>query len=136
MTWNRGLRAMVVLSLLAAGFPARLKGQGGAPAATPERALARDVFQELIEINTAPANGCTKAAEAMAARLRSAGFPDGDVLIAGPRPEKQNLVVRLRGRGQARPILWIAHLDVVDAPREGWWPGLDPFRLTEREGFF
>ena len=136
MTWNRGLRAMVVLSLLAAGFPARLKGQGGAPAATPERALARDVFQELIEINTAPANGCTKAAEAMAARLRSAGFPESDVLMAGPRLEKQNLVVRLRGRGQARPILWIAHLDVVDAPREGWLPGLDPFRLTEREGFF
>src|ERR1017187_7039381 len=105
MTWNRGLRAMVVLSLLAAGFPARLKGQGGAPAATPERALARDVFQELIEINTTPANGCTKEAKATPVRLRSAGCHESDVLMAGPRPEKQSLVVRLRGRGQAKPIL-------------------------------
>ena len=135
MDWNRGLGAMGILSLLAAGFPASIYGQDDVPAQS-ERALTRELLQELIEINTAPANGCTKAAEAMAARLRSAGFPDGDVLMAGPRPEKQNLVVRLRGRGQAKPILWIAHLDVVDAPREGWLPGLDPFRLTEREGFF
>ncbi len=127
---------MGVLSLLAAGFPAGMNGQGGAPGAPPERALARDLLRELIEINTAPANGCTKAAEALAARLRSAGFPETDVLMAGPRPEKQNLVARLRGRGQGKPVLWIAHLDVVDAPREGWLPGLDPFRLTERDGFF
>src|ERR1035437_8271443 len=135
MAWNRGLGAMGILSVLAAGFPAGIYGQDDDPAQS-ERALARELLQELIGINTAPANGCTKAAEAMAARLRSAGFPDGDVLMAGPRPEKQNLVVRLRGRGQAQPVLWIAHLDVVDAPREGWLPGLDPFRLTEREGFF
>ena len=72
----------------------------------------------------------------MAARLRSAGFPDSDVVLAGARPEKQNLVARLRGGGKAKPILLIAHLDVVDAPREGWAAGLDPFRLTERDGFF
>jgi acetylornithine deacetylase/succinyl-diaminopimelate desuccinylase-like protein len=72
----------------------------------------------------------------MAARLRKAGFSDSDALLAGPRPEKQNLVVRLRGRAQAKPILLIAHLDVVDAPKEGWAAGLDPFRLTERDGFF
>jgi acetylornithine deacetylase/succinyl-diaminopimelate desuccinylase-like protein len=72
----------------------------------------------------------------MAARLRSAGFPESDVLMAGPRPERRNLIVRLRGSGQAKPVLWIAHLDVVDASREGWMPGLDPFKLTERDGFF
>jgi acetylornithine deacetylase/succinyl-diaminopimelate desuccinylase-like protein len=93
-------------------------------------------LRELVEIDTSPAFGCTKAAEAMAARLRKAGFSDSDALLAGPRPEKQNLVVRLRGRAQAKPILLIAHLDVVDAPKEGWAAGLDPFRLTERDGFF
>ena len=93
-------------------------------------------MRELVEINTTPAYGCTKAAEAMAARLRSAGFSTSDVLLLGPRPEKQNLIVRLRGQAQAKPILLIAHLDVVDAPREGWSAGLDPFRLTERDGFF
>ena len=107
-----------------------------AVAASSDRDLARDLLRELVEINTSPAYGCTKAAEAMAARLRSAGVPDADLVLAGPRPEKQNLVVRLRGRGAARPILLIAHLDVVDAPKEGWSAGLDPFRLTERDGFF
>lgn len=97
-------------------------------------ALARDLLRELVEIDTTPANGCTRAAEAMARRLRAAGFPESDVLLLGPRPDRQNLVARLRGRGKAKPILVIAHLDTVDAPREGWHS--DPFRLTEREGFF
>jgi acetylornithine deacetylase/succinyl-diaminopimelate desuccinylase-like protein len=72
----------------------------------------------------------------MAARFRSAGFPEPDMVLAGPTPDKQNLVVRLHGKGAAKPILLIAHLDVVDAPREGWSPGVDPFCLTERDGFF
>ncbi|MBZ5585420.1 MAG: M20/M25/M40 family metallo-hydrolase [Acidobacteriia bacterium] len=97
---------------------------------------ARDVLRQLVEIDTTPAFGCTKAAEAMAARLRAAGFADSDVILAGARPEKQNLVVRFRGSGEAKPILLIAHLDEVDAPREGWDAGLDPFRLTERGGYF
>ena len=107
-----------------------------APAVSPDQVLARDLLRELVEIDTSPANGSTKAAEAMLTRLRKAGFSETDALLAGPRPEKQNLVVRLRGRAQAKPILLIAHLDVVDAPKEGWAAGLDPFRLTERDGFF
>jgi acetylornithine deacetylase/succinyl-diaminopimelate desuccinylase-like protein len=118
----------------------RLQGQPNEKAAvdagSSARALARNLLRELVETNTSPAFGCTKAAEAMAAHLRSAGFADSDMTLAGARPEKQNLVVRLRGSGKAKPILLIAHLDVVDAPREGWSAGLDPFRLTERDGFF
>jgi hypothetical protein len=131
------LLAVTVTALLCLEVvsPPRAAAQS-APAASPDRALARDLLRELVEIDTSPANGCTKAAEAMAARLRSAGFPDSDVQIAGPRPERRNLVVRLRGRAQAKPVLWIAHLDVVDAPREGWLPGFDPFKLNERDGFF
>jgi acetylornithine deacetylase/succinyl-diaminopimelate desuccinylase-like protein len=97
-------------------------------------ALARDLLRELVEIDTTPANGCTKAAEAMAAHLRAGGFGGSDVLLLGARPDRQNLVARLRGRGSAKPILFIAHLDVVAAPREGW--NSDPFKLTERDGFF
>jgi acetylornithine deacetylase/succinyl-diaminopimelate desuccinylase-like protein len=93
-------------------------------------------LRELVEINSTLAFGSTAAARAMAARFRSAGFPESDIVLAGPTPDKQNLVVRLRGKGPAKPILLIAHLDVVDAPREGWSPGLDPFRLNERDGFF
>ncbi len=99
-----------------------------------DRALVRDLLRELVEIDTTPANGSTKAAVAMAERLHGAGFSDADVQLLGPRTDRENLVVRLRGRGKARPILLIAHLDVVSAPSEGW--SSDPFHLTERDGVF
>jgi acetylornithine deacetylase/succinyl-diaminopimelate desuccinylase-like protein len=100
------------------------------------RAFQRDLLRELVEINSTAAFGSTKAAEAMAARLRTAGFSESDMILAGPSPDKRNLVVRLRGKGNGKPILLIGHLDVVDAPKDGWADGLDPFRLTERDGFF
>jgi acetylornithine deacetylase/succinyl-diaminopimelate desuccinylase-like protein len=102
----------------------------------PDR-LARDILKELVEINTTDSIGDnTKAAEAMAARLRAAGFPAEDVRVLGPNPRKGNLVARLRGTGKAKPILLLAHLDVVEARKEDWSPDLDPFRFIEREGFF
>ncbi|WP_052300349.1 M20/M25/M40 family metallo-hydrolase [Opitutus terrae] len=96
--------------------------------------LARALLRELVEIDTTPAHGCTKAAEATSTRLRDGGFADAEVQLLGSRPDRQNLVVRVRGSGTDKPILFIAHLDVVDAPREGWHS--DPFRLTERDGYF
>jgi acetylornithine deacetylase/succinyl-diaminopimelate desuccinylase-like protein len=115
-----------------------------APAASPAQSmqphqqLARDVFKELIEINTTDANGDnTKAAEAMAARFRAAGFPAADVFVGGPHPRKGNVVIRYRGRNSAlKPLLLLAHLDVVEAKKEDWSSELDPFRFTEREGFY
>ena len=102
---------------------------------TPDQALARDIFRELIGINTTHSTGnTTVAAQAMAKRLLDAGFPARDVQVIGPRPKNQNLVVRLRGTGAHKPILLLAHLDVVEARREDW--SLDPFTLTERDGFF
>ena len=109
---------MLVLSLPATGLWAQEGRNPVGPTGPGERTLARDLLRELVQINTAPANGSTKAAEAMATRLRSSGFAESDVLLLGPRPDRQNLVVRLRGAGQAKPILLIAHLDTVDAPRE------------------
>src|SRR4051812_9216273 len=93
---------------------------------------ARAIFQELIEIRTTHEIGITKASEAIAARLRKAGFAGEDLQLLGPTPEKQNVVARIRGAGQAKPILFIAHLDVVEARREDW--SFDPFQLTERDG--
>jgi len=107
---------------------------------TPTHQLARDIFKELIEINTTdtPAGNVTTAAEAMAARLRAAGFPAQDVHVFGPVASKHNLVVRLRGRGNsgARPVLFLAHLDVVEALKQDWSPNLDPFKLNEIDGYF
>ncbi len=123
---------VTLIVLLAANLPA----QENTNANPGRRAFQRDLLRELVEIDSTAAFGSTKAAEAMAARLRTAGFAESDMVLAGPSPNKQNLVVRLRGKGSGKAILLIAHLDVVDAPKEGWAAGLDPFRLTERDGFF
>src|SRR5437588_9996770 len=105
-------------------------------ALTPEHQIAHDIFKELIEINTAdpPAGNVTRAAEAMATRFRDGGFPAEDINVIGPLPNKKNLVVRLHGSGQAKPILFLAHLDVVEALRQDW--SMDPFKLNEVDGFF
>ena len=106
---------------------------------TPAQQMARDIFKELIEINTtdSPQGNVGTAADAMAARLRAAGFPAEDVQVLGPVPNKRNLVARLRGRNAgARPILFIAHLDVVQALKQDWAPNLDPFKLNEIDGYF
>lgn len=98
--------------------------------------LVRDIFRELIEINTTdtPAGDNTRAAEAMAERLRSAGFAESDVRVLGPHPKKGNLVARYRGTGKRKPLLLLAHLDVVEALPEDW--SVDPFKLLERDGYF
>jgi acetylornithine deacetylase/succinyl-diaminopimelate desuccinylase-like protein len=96
---------------------------------------ARAIFQQLVEINTTESVGnVTKASEAMAKRLRDAGFPEQDIIVAGPDARKKNLVVRLRGTGKRAPILFIGHLDVVEARREDW--SMDPFQFIEQEGNF
>jgi acetylornithine deacetylase/succinyl-diaminopimelate desuccinylase-like protein len=97
--------------------------------------LARDIYQQLIEINTTDSVGSTTvAAEAMAQRLRDAGYPASDVQVMGPNSRKGNLVARLRGTGARKPILLICHLDVVEARREDW--SMDPFVFIEKDGYF
>src|SRR2546423_921697 len=96
---------------------------------------AREIFKELIEINpTASVGSVTRAAEAMAARLKAAGFADRDVQLLGPDPRKHNLLARYHGTGAQRPLLLLAHLDVVEAKREDW--SFDPFTFLEKDGYF
>ncbi|HEX6598516.1 MAG TPA: M20/M25/M40 family metallo-hydrolase [Gemmatimonadaceae bacterium] len=107
---------------------------------TPHQRAARAIYRQLIEINTVDSVGSvTKAAQAMAARFRAAGFPakDVQVLVPAGHPTKGNLVVRYRGRADAsgkKPILLLAHLDVVAANRDDW--PRDPFVLHEEGGYF
>lgn len=104
-------------------------------AANPENLLVRDILRELVEIDTTARTGSTgRAAEVLAARLLAAGFPPADVQILGPRPERNNLVVRLRGSGARKPLLLIAHLDVVEANRADWTT--DPFHFVEKDGYY
>ena len=106
-------------------------------AAKPEAPvpLAREILAQLIAINTTHEHGTTPAAAALAARFRAAGFAAEDVIEAAPpdHPEQGNLVVRLHGKDKAKPVLYIGHLDVVEARREDW--NYDPFVLTEKDGW-
>src|SRR5579884_2246836 len=100
-----------------------------------DRQLAHDIYKQLIEIKSGFTTGATTpVAEAVAARLRAAGFSDSDIFIGGAIPKKANIVVRYRGTGARKPILLLAHEDVVEAKREDW--SLDPFTFTERDGYY
>jgi acetylornithine deacetylase/succinyl-diaminopimelate desuccinylase-like protein len=115
--------------------PAILAAQTRNYAPEPDRQLAREIFKEFIEINTSFTTGSTTPlAEAAAKRLRAAGFADSDIFVGGAAPHKANLVVRLRGTGARKPILLLAHSDVVEAKREDW--SMDPFTFTEKDGYF
>lgn len=125
------LRSLGIWMMAAAAASAAEKGAEP----TAARTLARDIFQQLIEINTTDSVGSVTAASvALEKRFLDAGFARSDVVVVGPNDRKKNLVVRLRGSGKARPILLIGHLDVVEARREDWTT--DPFKLVEKDGFF
>jgi acetylornithine deacetylase/succinyl-diaminopimelate desuccinylase-like protein len=123
-------RGLLSLSLLA------LPGAGALAAdAAAEQKLFREIYQELVEINTSHSAGDnTKAANAMAKRLRDAGFAAGDMQLFEPFPKKGNLVLRYKGSGAKKPMLLVAHIDVVEAKREDWTT--DPFKLQESGGYF
>src|ERR1700693_1003029 len=128
---NLRLLAILFTLISALAFAASLQAQDRDTADK----LARDIYKQLIEINTTDSVGSTTvAAEAMAKRLRDAGYPVSDIFVAGPIPKKYNLVVRYRGTGVHKPILLLAHTDVVEAKREDW--SMDPFQFVEKDGYF
>ncbi|HTI62103.1 MAG TPA: M20/M25/M40 family metallo-hydrolase [Gemmatimonadaceae bacterium] len=127
-----------IVALATIVLPATLAAQAQQGAALrPEQQLAHDIYKELVEINTADSVGSTTvAANAVAKRFRDAGFPDSDIFLGGPRPDKGNIVVRYHGSGARKPLLLLAHLDVVQALKKDWSPDLDPFTFTERDGYY
>jgi len=122
-----------IIAVIAA-LPAAAVGQDR----NADLARFRSLYKELVEINTTQSVGdCTHAANAMAARLKAAGFAPGDVHIVVPpgHPKRGNLVAILHGTDpQAKAILLLAHIDVVEARREDWTR--DPFKLVEENGYF
>jgi acetylornithine deacetylase/succinyl-diaminopimelate desuccinylase-like protein len=125
-----GVATLVVPAMLAA------QAQQGT-ALSPNQQLAHDVYKQLVEINTVDSVGSTTvAANAMAKRFLDAGFPASDIFQGGPKPEKGNLVVRYHGSGARKPLMLLAHLDVVQALKSDWSPDLDPFVFTERDGYY
>ena len=131
------LVAVLSSSVLAA--PGRPPDTDSPPVAagppTPGEKRLEDILTELIAIDTSPAGSTTVAAEAMAKRLRAGGLPAADVEVLGPSAKRKNLVARLRGTAGAakKPILLLAHLDVVVANKEDWT--VPPYQLTRRNGW-
>ena len=134
----RSARTVLALSLALCG----LAGTTGAsaqttatPSLTPQQQRFHDIYKELIEINTTHSVGDnTLAARAMEKRLIESGFAPGDIQIFEPFPKKGNLVMRFKGNGSKKPLLLLAHIDVVEARREDW--KTDPFKLQETGGYF
>jgi acetylornithine deacetylase/succinyl-diaminopimelate desuccinylase-like protein len=125
----RALRPILVLLFCATA----LHAQSTRPES--EKKLAYDIYKQFIEIQSGFTTGATTpVAEAAATRLKAAGFPDSDIFVGGAIPNKANLVVRYHGAGGHKPILLLAHTDVVEAKREDWTS--DPFQLVEKDGYF
>lgn len=119
--------SLLVFSALAPAAPAQVDDAG--------HRLAHDIFQQLVEINTTDSVGnVSTASQAIEQRLLDAGFPKEDLFVGGPNDRKENLVVRYRGTGAKKPILFICHLDVVEAPRQEWQT--DPFKFVEKDSFY
>src|SRR6202048_3754660 len=137
--WRKGLtsRRCFWIALFAASvsiLPLTSK-PAVADALSPQQQLAFDIYKELLEFNTVTATGDTaQAAEARGARVRAAGIAEADIHVFHPAPRKGNLVARLHGTGARKPILLLAHLDVVPANREDW--SVDPFKMTEQDGYY
>jgi acetylornithine deacetylase/succinyl-diaminopimelate desuccinylase-like protein len=130
---RRYLERKVVLPLMAA--LAFASSGASADGLTPEQQRFHSIYKELIEINTTHSVGdVTKAAQAMGTRLQESGFAPADMQVFEPYPRKGNLVARFKGDNTKRPLLLLAHLDVVEAKREDW--EADPFQLQETNGYF
>src|ERR1700677_1429044 len=122
-----------IFALLIAAAAVSSSAQVAVP--EPDQKLAHDIYKEFVEIQSGFTTGATTpVAEAAARRLRAAGFPESDIFLGGAKPTKFNLVVRYQGPGAQKPILLLAHTDVVEAKREDW--SLDPFTFTEKDGFY
>jgi acetylornithine deacetylase/succinyl-diaminopimelate desuccinylase-like protein len=128
---SRALLALLPLAVSSVASAAPVQPSGDVTA-------FRALYRELVETNTTlSAGSCTRAAEAMRARLLAAGFPQDDLKILVPpgRPKDGNLSAVLHGSDAgAKPLLLLAHIDVVEAKREDWQR--DPFKLVEESGWF
>src|ERR1051326_2395642 len=100
-----------------------------------EQRIAREIYKEMIEVKSGFSTGSTTPiAESVASRFKAAGFPVSDIFVGGAIPGKANVVVRYHGTGERKPILLLAHIDVVEAKREDW--SFDPFVFLEKDGYF
>ena len=120
-------------------LPLAVAGQSGiTPASAADRAEAQAIFKQLIETNTTDTarGNVTAGTQAMEKRFLDAGFPREDVHLLGPNAKKMNLVVRYRAAGtpNEKPVLFLCHMDVVEALKSDWHT--DPFQFVQKDGYW
>lgn len=129
---------MIFRAFAVAASLAVLAAPAFAQAPRPDQLAFREIYREIVEIDSSPATGsCTRVVEAVAKRLTDAGFApsDAQVLVPEGKPDDGNLVATLRGTNARAPaVLLLAHIDVVNAIRADW--ERDPYKLVEENGFF
>lgn len=100
--------------------------------------LAHDIFRDVVNVRSVHDIGTAEVANILVKYLKAGGFTDSEISVVPETkyPKQVNVVVRLKGKGHGKPVMWICHMDVVDAKKEDWTPGLDPYKFTEKDGYF
>src|ERR1700742_4707457 len=127
---------LIAASMLGAAAPVTPPA-GPMPPADNQK-LAHDIFKDLVEVRSVHDIGTQGTANVIVKYLKANGFTDADIHVAPETkyPHQVNVVVRIKGKGKGKPVMWICHMDVVDAKKEDWSAGLDPYKFTEKDGYF
>src|SRR5262245_19485002 len=129
------MKTPILLLIFSLSFSPLLEGAGAN--ADPGREAFREIYREMVEIDTSPSTGsCTKLVRAAETRLKAAGFSGDEVQLVIPegKPDDGNIVARIRAKNPSKKgVLLLAHIDVVDARREDW--ERDPFTRIEENGY-
>jgi acetylornithine deacetylase/succinyl-diaminopimelate desuccinylase-like protein len=131
------ISVLALASLLGAAGPSNIPPSGPVPPADNQK-IAHDIFRDLVEVRSVHDIGTKGTADVIVKYLKANGFTDADIHIAPETkyPHQVNVVVRIKGKGKGKPVMWICHMDVVDAKKEDWTPGLDPYKFTEKDGYY
>jgi acetylornithine deacetylase/succinyl-diaminopimelate desuccinylase-like protein len=122
--------ALALASFLANATPAGAGLPGPLPPAANQR-IAHDIFRDLVEIRSVHEVGTQGTADVIVKYLKANGFTDAEIHVAPETryPHQVNVVVRLKGKGHGKPVMWICHMDVVDARAQDW--SVPPFKFTQ-----
>ena len=131
-----GVSAIVLALGTSLAANASMPAPGPMPPADNQK-LAHDIFRDIVEVRSVHDIGTKGVADILVKYLRANGFADSEISVVPETkyPKQVNVVVRLKGKGHGKPVMWICHMDVVDAKKEDWTPGLDPYKFTEKDGY-
>jgi acetylornithine deacetylase/succinyl-diaminopimelate desuccinylase-like protein len=128
--------AQLSAALLASAFIAAAPPPTGPMPPADNQKLAHDIYHDIVEVRSVHDVGTKGVADILVKYLKAGGFTDSEISVVPETkyPKQVNVVVRIKGKGQGKPVMWICHMDVVDARPEDWT--LPPFKFTQKDGYF